>query len=158
MISYKFLLNRLVFLSFLITIGCVQKGIKNDSPSEGAKNQKVVETTFSERNSSWVVEFSEDFSKMEIGSEPESLFILDGAYTVQVGQNEEKILTLPGSPMGDFGLLFGPRIREKGLELRFSFFSRKKRTKDAFNCSRNWRRPWITFAFESSSKEPCPIF
>jgi hypothetical protein len=28
--------------------------------------------------------------------------------------------------MGDFGLLFGPRIREKGLELRFSFFSRKK--------------------------------
>ena len=68
MISYKFLLSRLVFLSFLITIGCVQKGIKNDSPSEGAKNQKVVETRFSERNSSWVVEFSEDFSKMEIGS------------------------------------------------------------------------------------------
>ena len=71
-------------------------------------------------------ELIEDFSKMEIGSEPESLFILDGAYTVQEGQNDEKSLTLPGSPMGDFGLLFGPRIREKGLELRFSFFSRKK--------------------------------
>ena len=123
--SYQFLLNCLALLSFLITHGCVQKGIY-ESSSEGAENQIVVETTSSESSSSWVVEFSEDFSKMEIGSEPESLFILDGAYTVQVGQNEEKILTLPGSPMGDFGLLFGPRIREKGLELRFSFFSRKK--------------------------------
>ena len=126
MISYQFLLNRLALLSFLITHGCVQNGIKNESPSEGAKNQIVVETKPHESNSSWVVEFSEDFSKMETGSEPESLFILDGAYTVQVDQNEEKSLTLPGSPMGDFGLLFGPRIREKGLELQFSFFSRKK--------------------------------
>jgi len=124
--SYQFLLNRLALLSFLITHGCVQNGIKNESPSEGAKNQIVVETKPHESNSSWVVEFSEDFSKMETGSEPESLFILDGAYTVQVDQNDEKSLTLPGSPMGDFGLLFGPRIREKGLELQFSFFSRKK--------------------------------
>ena len=124
--SYQFLLNCLALLSFFITHGCVQKGIKKESPGEGDKNQIVVETTSSESNSGWVVEFSEDFSKIKTGSEPESLFILDGAYTVQEGQNDEKSLTLPGSPMGDFGLLFGPRIREKGLELRFSFFSRKK--------------------------------
>jgi hypothetical protein len=124
--SYQFLLNCLALLSFFITHGCVQKGIKEESPSEEDKNQKVVEATSSEINSGWEVEFSEDFSKIKTGSEPESLFILDGAYTVQEGQNDEKSLTLPGSPMGDFGLLFGPRIREKGLELRFSFFSRKK--------------------------------
>ena len=125
MISYQFLLNRLALLSFLVTHGCVQKGIY-EPPNEGAENQIVVETTSSESSSSWVVEFSEDFSKVETGSEPENLFILDGAYMVQVDQNDQKSLTLPGSPMGDFGLLFGPRIREKGLELQFSFFSRKK--------------------------------
>ena len=122
----KFLLNCLIFLNFLITLSCVQNGVKNDSPIEDAKNQIVVETSSNDSNSSWVVEFSEDFSKVETGSEPENLFILDGAYMVQVDQNDQKSLTLPGSPMGDFGLLFGPRIREKGLELQFSFFSRKK--------------------------------
>ena len=44
MISYQFLLNCLALLSFFITLGCVQKGVKNDSPSEDTKNQIVVET------------------------------------------------------------------------------------------------------------------
>ena len=125
-ISYQFLLKCLALLSFLITLGCIQKGVKNTLPIKDTKNQIVVETKSTESNSSWVVEFSEDFSKVETGSEAVSLFILDGAYSVQADKRNNKILTLPGTPMGDFGLLFGPRIREKGLELRFSFFSTNK--------------------------------
>ena len=125
-ISYQFLFKCLPILVFFITFGCVQKEIKSISPNEGSKDQIIVKTGNHEANPHWIVEFREDFSRLEIGSEPESLFILDGAFTVQVDKNEGKSLTLPGSPMGDFGLLFGPRIREKGLELRFSFFSRKK--------------------------------
>lgn len=125
-ISYQFLLNCLALLSFFITLGCIQKGDKKNLPIEDGNNQMVVETNSSESNSSWVVEFREDFSKVEIGSEPESLFILDGAYSVQTDTKNNKILTLPGSPMGDFGLLFGPRIRDKALELQFSFFTTKK--------------------------------
>ena len=122
----NFLLTPFAFLSVFLVLGCVPKGIKNNSSVKETKDQIIVETTAKGSNSEWVVEFSEDFSKVEIGSEPDNLFILDGEYKVQVDQNDEKILTLPGSPMGDFGLLFGPRIKEKGLELRFSFFSRKK--------------------------------
>lgn len=126
MISYQFLLRCLPILGIFINLGCVQKEIKSVSSNEDSKDQIIVKTINHEANSGWIVQFSEDFSTLEIGSEPESLFILDGAFTVQVGKNDEKSLTLPGSPMGDFGLLFGPRIKEKGLELRFSFFSRKK--------------------------------
>ena len=126
--SYQFPLSRLALLSFFVVLSCSQKGRKVSSDIEDVdtNNQIIVETKSSESNSSWVVEFSEDFSKTEISSEPESIFILDGAYSVQVGDGKNKILTLPGTPMGDFGLLFGPRIREKGLELRFSFFSTNK--------------------------------
>ena len=41
-------------------------------------------------------------------------------------RREHKRLTLPGSPVGDFGLLFGPRVREKSLSLSFSFLATKK--------------------------------
>ena len=126
--SYQFPLSRLALLSFFVVLSCSQKGRKVSSDMEDGdtNNQIIVETKSSESNSSWVVEFSEDFSKVKAGSEPESLFILDGAYSVQTDTKNNKILTLPGSPMGDFGLLFGPRIRDKGLELQFSFFTTKK--------------------------------
>ena len=87
-ISYQFLLKCLALLSFLITLGCIQKGVKNTLPIKDTKNQIVVETKSTESNSSWVVEFSEDFSKVETGSEPESLFILDGAYSVQADRKK----------------------------------------------------------------------
>ena len=34
-------------------------------------------------NDTWNVEFSEDFSGVDVDAEPESIFILDGEYTVQ---------------------------------------------------------------------------
>ncbi len=78
-----------------------------------------------EAEGKWSVEFEENFSSLEVGSEPENLFILDGAYAVSQEDNDKR-LTLPGSPVGDFGLLFGPRVREKSLELSFSFLGTKK--------------------------------
>ena len=70
-------------------------------------------TRHTKKRRGWNVEFSENFSKIGIGGEPDSLFILDGDYTVQQGVGDEKSLKLPGAPMGDFGLLFGPREKEK---------------------------------------------
>ncbi|MBN37347.1 MAG: hypothetical protein CMI29_02670 [Opitutae bacterium] len=78
-----------------------------------------------QKEDSWTVEFEESFSSVEVGSEPENLFILDGAYAVSE-EDDNRRLTLPGSPVGDFGLLFGPRVREKSLELSFSFLGMKK--------------------------------
>lgn len=78
-----------------------------------------------EAEGKWSVEFEENFSSLEVGSEPENLFILDGAYAVSE-EGDNRRLTLPGSPVGDFGLLFGPRVREKSLELSFSFLGTKK--------------------------------
>lgn len=115
-----------ILSAFVLNSGCSLKHIPKKSVNE--KNHGIIaEKSSTVRNlPKWTVEFSEDFSDMEIGTEPENLFILDGAYAVQDEGRNNKTLALPGSPMGDFGLLFGPRIREKGLELRFSFFSTRK--------------------------------
>ena len=79
-----------------------------------------------EMGSGWNLEYHEDFSSSGTGEEPESLFILDGHYSVQEESKGQKYLQLPGTPMGDFGLLFGPRIKDRGLALRFSFFATQK--------------------------------
>ena len=50
-----------------------------------------------------------------VGAEPESIFILDGEYKVNQIKGTNKSLSLPGSPMGDFGLLFGPEKEKKHL-------------------------------------------
>ena len=89
-----------------------------DFPSEQNPEEQKAEEK-------WSVEFEENFSGLEVGSEPENLFILDGAYAVSQEKNDKR-LTLPGSPVGDFGLLFGPRVREKSLSLSFSFLATKK--------------------------------
>jgi hypothetical protein len=110
-----------ILLGFLLLIGCsgcLHQQI-NNKPNLPGKIDQATEK-------SWNVEFSENFSEIGIGEEPDSLFILDGAYSVQQGVGGEKNLKLPGAPMGDFGLLFGPREKEKNLELSFCFFASKK--------------------------------
>ena len=109
------------FPPFLLLIvgACVSSGISlPDGPEPSKQPNRQV-------GNLWDVEFAEDFSKLAVGSEPENLFILDGAYAVKQEEGE-KCLSLPGSPVGDFGLLFGPRVRQKELSLSFSFLSSKK--------------------------------
>lgn len=105
-------------LSCLFLHGCCTQAPPMDFPSEQNPEEQKAE-------GKWTVEFEENFSSLEVGSEPENLFILDGAYAVSQEENDKR-LTLPGSPVGDFGLLFGPRVREKSLELSFSFLATKK--------------------------------
>ena len=110
----------------LITLfGCLDRQIIN-RPSQEWSDDSPVDLVNVRTERGWNLEYSEDFSNIEIGEEPENIFILDGEYTVQKGQSGQKILRLPGAPMGDFGLLFGPREKEKNLELSFSFFTSKK--------------------------------
>ena len=72
-----------------------------------------------ENINSWKVEFEENFSGLSPQDEPENLFILDGSFLVD--QNKAgKQLELSGSPVGDFGFMFGPRVREKAMELNLS--------------------------------------
>jgi hypothetical protein len=103
----------------LLFCGCGSLNVSlPEEPSSAESNAPPAST-------SWVVEFEEDFSSLEVGSEPENLFILDGAYAVSQEENDKR-LTLPGSPVGDFGLLFGPRVRQKELSLTFSFLATKQ--------------------------------
>ena len=76
-------------------------------------------------NNSWKVEFEENFSQLPSQSEPESLFILDGSFLINENK-DGKELKLSGSPVGDFGFMFGPRVREKAMELNFTFLSTKQ--------------------------------
>ena len=118
----------LVLICLVLLVGMrgwAQPQIENQSLPAG-KDDSQVSQVKEKITKDWHIEFSEDFSDVEIGQEPESLFILDGAYTVQKGEKERRCLKLPGTPMGDFGLLFGPREKEKNLELNFSFFASNK--------------------------------
>lgn len=73
----------------------------------------------------WKTEFHENFSNISSKTEPESLFILDGSFLVNQNENGKQ-LELSGSPVGEFGFMFGSRIRERAMELNFSFFSSKQ--------------------------------
>ena len=109
----------------MMTTGCIHNSSKIDSLN-GSDQKKISEQEIIDVTATWNSEFSEDFSGVDVDAEPESIFILDGEYTVQKSDSDNKYLSLPGSPMGDFGLLFGPREREKPLELSFSFYASKK--------------------------------
>ena len=61
-----------------------------------------------------------------------------------------------GTPMGDFGLLFGPRLRENALELNFSFFA-SKGTPNAFNCRSHRGCAWISTEAQSSRQKHCAV-
>ena len=109
------------FLLLLGLSGCWYQEINNQPNLPDNVDPKI-----EKKEEAWNLEFRENFSEVGIGEEPDSLFILDGAYTVEQGVGDEKCLKLPGAPMGDFGLLFGPREKEKNLELSFCFFASKK--------------------------------
>ena len=102
-----------IFISFILPISSILYGIQKPKSDnwQGEGN--------------WTVEFSENFSNLWIGEEPENLFILDGKFLVQRNEGD-KVLELAGSPVGDFGFLFGSRIKEKAMELQFSFHSTKQ--------------------------------
>ncbi len=55
--------------------------------------------------------FHEDFEKVQVGVEPEVLFILDGDFD-KVRLDGNSVLRLRGEPLAEFGALFGPSRKE----------------------------------------------
>jgi hypothetical protein len=51
--------------------------------------------------------YQNDFEKAEIGKLPEEFMVLNGTFTVRA-EGGNKFLELPGDPVDDFSLLFGP--------------------------------------------------
>ena len=105
--------TRFIFL-VVFNMMCLQIFCADKSPPGNLKNKD-----------SWTIEFEENFSKSTNEVEPENLFILDGEFLVKAIEGNQ-LLELSGSPVGDFGFLFGPRVKEKAIELQFSFFSSKQ--------------------------------
>lgn len=51
--------------------------------------------------------YLQDFTKAEVGSQPDDLLILDGQFTVKE-DGGNKFFELPGAPLESYGFLFGP--------------------------------------------------
>ncbi len=115
----KTLVTGLLVSIFLV--GCCWRGETKHS----AKAQTIpLEAATPELPNESLV-YENDFSGYALGEEPEDLFILDGEFSVKEEQ-KNKVLALPGVPIGDFGILFGPRIKGKPIELRCRMFSTRK--------------------------------
>lgn len=117
--------TKLIVIFLLLSLafggGCLWRGeTKHSTP------QKTIplEAASPERTNESAV-YENDFSAYALGEEPEDLFILDGEFSVKEVQ-KNKVLALPGVPIGDFGILFGPRIKGKPIELRCRMFSTRK--------------------------------
>ena len=74
---------------------------------------------------SWEVVFETTWSQEIVGQEPADLFVLDGNFVI-AEKDGDKALALLGTPVGDFGFLFGPRVRGKPVELTCRVFSTRK--------------------------------
>jgi len=72
--------------------------------------------------------FTEDFSSYEVGEEPD-LFILDGTFTVDMEEGDNKVLRLDPNPLTEASIQFGDSLkgsgevtaRIKGIQRRRSF-------------------------------------
>lgn len=59
--------------------------------------------------------YSQDFEKIEIGGSPSDFLVLEGDFAVEE-HDGGKVLLLPGTPLSDYGALFGPSQAD-GLQI-----------------------------------------
>ena len=117
--------TKLIVISLLLSLvfggGCLWRGeIKNSNQGKDIASKASLPEPPKER-----AVYENNFSAYALGAEPEDLFILDGDFSVKEEQ-KNKVLALPGVPIGDFGILFGPRLKGKPIELRCRMFSTRK--------------------------------
>ncbi|MFP6855036.1 MAG: hypothetical protein VB980_04570 [Opitutales bacterium] len=121
----KYCFARLALVLVFVCAGCVSA----DGPNGAKKDSIVPEDPLTGESISpgkkWRAVYENDFSSYAVNQEPEDLFILDGSFSVQ-NVDKNKLLALPGDPLGDFGILFGPRIKGKPVELRCRMFSTRQ--------------------------------
>ena len=73
----------------------------------------------SETGERWDVLYEQGFEEVEEGGLPKDFFILDGKFSV-ANRGGRKCLVLPGNPVGENGLLFGPRLVDTDVTMQFS--------------------------------------
>ena len=111
----------------VVLSGCFLTGeTKNSSePNATVATESSTAEATSPEPQNWGVVYENDFSSYALGEEPEDLFILDGVFSVREVEGT-KVLALPGVPIGDFGILFGPRLKGKPVDFRCRVFSTRK--------------------------------
>ena len=121
-----------LFIIIIAFGGCVSTSGPKAANEQEEENATVVADPFLKQVATedsglakWKTVYEIDFSGNAVGDEPEDLFILDGSFSVQQ-EGGNKVLSLPGTPVGDFGFLFGPRVKGKPVELRCRIFSTRK--------------------------------
>jgi hypothetical protein len=67
----------------------------------------------------WKIVYEQDFEEIKEGSLPEDFFLLGGDFAVRIRKGQ-KLLCMPGNPVGEHGFLFGPRLGNETIELSFS--------------------------------------
>ena len=115
-------------LTGLFVGGCVTTGVTEQVEEANAivdADPFAVHVDSPPAQHEWNVVYENDWSAETVGEEPADLFVLDGAFTV-TEVDGDKALALPGVPVGDFGFLFGPRVKGKPTELRCRMFSTRK--------------------------------
>ena len=76
------------WMSYSVSQLCGQeKKLLSNSPESSTPSEIILAKEYQD----WEKVFHEDFSNTPLGTEPESLFILDGAYSVQTAGNNEKV-------------------------------------------------------------------
>ncbi|MBL62240.1 MAG: hypothetical protein CMI30_02420 [Opitutae bacterium] len=118
------LFGALAFMAAILLNGCVITSAPEGDKDSNAKPSSVAQTNPSS-SGSWDMVYENDFSSYPVGEEPDDLFILDGDFAVREIDGN-KVLSLPGDPVGDFGILFGPRVKGKPVELRCRVSSTRK--------------------------------
>ena len=114
----------------LLLVGCVTSVDPKFDKAPAEKNATIEADPFAAKAAepgakAWNVVYENDFSGYAVGEEPEDLFILDGSFSVQEVEGG-KVLSLASAPVGEFGILFGPRVKGKPVELRCRVFSTRK--------------------------------
>lgn len=75
--------------------------------------------TLPDQEEKWQTVYEEKFEQVENDKLPEDFFVLDGEFKV-ASHEGRKCLVMSGTPVGEHGILFGPRLRAESLELSFS--------------------------------------
>ncbi len=69
--------------------------------------------------------YQNDFQSVELGQEPEDFLVLDGGFVVRE-KDSDHYLQLPGTPLENFGALFGPSRRD-GMRISIRIKGQNKR-------------------------------
>ena len=75
--------------------------------------------TLPDHTQEWQTVYEEKFDQVGNDELPDDFFVLDGEFKV-TSKDGRKCLAMSGTPVGEHGFLFGPRLAAESIELSFS--------------------------------------